>query len=381
MTSDRLRIAIDGRPALWPRTGIGTIAANVLNTISDFDKANRYFAYFNSDPAKGFVHPPSIETRWGGPHHKLAWANTWLPRQLALDSIDIFITFLDKELPLLPTETRIVSMVHDLIPLKFPGVVFRNPAHRAYYNILIRASIRRSDVVLTNSDFSRREIVAQFGADESKVRKITLGVDPMPLADRTQVARVLRRYQLQQPFLIALGSTEPRKNNAGVIEAVRRLKPEHPDLQLAIVGSNWRGRAFDAGVLHDFVRLLGHVPNEDLPVLMQSAEMLVFPSLHEGFGFPVIEAMSLGIPVVTSNLTALPEVAGDAALLINPHDADAIAAAIKTILEDQNLAADLTRRGRARASYFQWKTTCEELVAVCAGVRNSSLWQKEPVTP
>lgn len=379
MVNEPLRIAIDGRPALWPRTGIGTIAYHVLKHIQNFDHVNQYFAYFNTDLDVEFSRRLDIESRIGGPRHKLAWANTWLPLQLSRDGIDIFITFLDKELPFVPTRARVVSMVHDLIPLNFPSTVFRNAAHRLYYTALIRASARRSDIVLTNSEYSRQEIVSGLKVPGNKVRKITLGVDSTKLAGQAQIAQVLRRHSLRQPFLIALGATEPRKNNAQVIEAARRLFADYPDLQLAIAGSNWRGRTFDSSLLNDRVRLLGYVSQEDLPVLMQSAEALVFPSLHEGFGLPVIEAMALGLPVVTSNVTALPEVAGGAALLVNPDSVDEIVAAIRLILENRDLAADLGRRGRARAADFRWESTCSELVVMCEGLVNGNEWRRESV--
>ncbi len=368
MSRDGFRIAIDGRPALWPRTGIGTIARNVLKRIQLFDDSNQYFAYFDRDPGAAAGNGHSIENRWGGPRQKLVWANTWLPRQLRYDDIDVFVTFLDKDLPLAPTRARIVSMVHDLIPLKFPDVVFRNPVHRLYYNALIRASTRRADMILTNSEFSKREIVTELGADESKIYKITLGVDEAGPIDQAQVTDVLRRCDLTRPYLLALGSTEPRKNNRRVIEAMRRLQSDHPDLQLAIAGSNWRGVEFDPAMIDGRVRLLGHVADDDLPSLMQSAEMLVFPSLHEGFGLPVIEAMALGVPVVTSTAAALPEVAGDAALFADPNSADKIAAQMKRVLEDRALAENLRTRGLERARQFRWETTCAELASACSAL-------------
>jgi glycosyltransferase involved in cell wall biosynthesis len=378
---EKLRIAIDGRPALWPRTGIGTIVSNVLDRISNFDSTNQYFAYFNSDPAISSRSWDQFEKRSGGPRQKLLWANTWLPGQLKQDDIDVFITFLDKEIPLVPTRSQIVCMVHDLIPLKFPETVFRNLAHQLYYSALIRAAIRRADIILTNSDYSRREILSALGARESKIRKITLGVDRATFYDRASTDKVLKRNGLRAPFVLALGSTEPRKNNVRVLEAVRRLRADYPDLSLAIAGNNWRGKVFDSRLLDHSVRLLGHVSDADLPVLMQSAEMLVFPSLHEGFGLPVIEAMALGVPVVTSNAAALPEVAEDAALLVNPRDVDQISLAMRRILEDHNLADDLRRRGRARASNFRWETTCKELVSLCEGLTYGHAPRTEPVTP
>lgn len=379
MTNDRLRIAIDGRPALWPRTGIGTITQNVLASLPHFDNVNQFFAYFNSSPDSRLSHHSGVEARFGGPSHKLIWANTWLPRQLSRDRIDIFITFLDKELPFIPTRARIVSMVHDLIPLKFPATVFRNGMHRLYYNTLIRAAARRADIILTNSEHSRREIVSGLNVPDSKIHKITLGVEMTPSADPADVTSVLRRHGLQPPFVLALGGTEPRKNNTRVLEAFRLLAGYCPDLQLAIAGGNWRGRVFDSNLVDARVRLLGYVSQDDLPVLMQSAAVLVFPSLHEGFGLPVIEAMALGTPVVTSNVTALPEVAGGAALLVDPNHVDEIAAAIRLVVENRDLSADLSRRGRARAAHFRWDTTCHELVAACQSLMSCHDSTKEPV--
>jgi glycosyltransferase involved in cell wall biosynthesis len=363
-----LRIAIDGRPALWPRTGIGTIASNVLERIQAADNANLYFAYFDNSATGVIQNRFQMECRRGGSRQRLVWANTWLPRQLRRDNIDVFVTFLDKELPLLPTRARVVSMVHDLIPLKFPDVVFRNAAHEFYYKTLIRASTQRSDLILTNSGFSRQEIVKELGVDESKICKITLGAEVPAMSDKSQIESVLRRYGLTRPYVIALGSTEPRKNNARVMQAMHLLQPEYPDLWLAIAGNNWRGLGFESDLIGDRVRQLGHVADEDLPALMQSAEMLVFPSLHEGFGFPVIEAMAQGVPVVTSNVTALPEVAGDAALFADPNDVASIAAKMKQILDSPALAGDLRARGRVRAGLFCWDATCAELVALCGSL-------------
>jgi alpha-1,3-rhamnosyl/mannosyltransferase len=379
MSRDVLRIAIDGRPALWPRTGIGTIVRNVLRKIVRFDESNQYFAYFDNDPGAIDAWIP-VECRWGGSRQKLIWANTWLSRQLRFDGIDVFVTFLDKELPFLPTRARVVSMVHDLIPLTFPKVVFRNPAHRLYYNTLIRASIRRSNLILTNSEFSKREIISKLGAQAAKVQRITLGVDAPEPVSESRTALLLRRCELARPYVLALGSTEPRKNNRRVIEAFRAVRASHPSLQLAIAGSNWRGLTFPPGFIDGHVRELGHVPDGDLSVLMQSAEMLVFPSLHEGFGLPVIEAMALGIPVITSNTSALPEVAGDAALFADPNSTDDIAENMKLILENLSLAEDLRRRGRERARKFKWETTCAELVSACTSLTEKKDWRGQPVT-
>jgi glycosyltransferase involved in cell wall biosynthesis len=376
-----LRIAIDARPALWPRTGTGTIAHNILKNIGGTGQNAEYFAYFDTNPALHLSAYSSIQSRFGGPRQEFLWSNTWLPRQLRRDNIDVFVTFLDKEIPIFPTRCRVVSMIHDLIPLRFPKIAFRNIAHRLYYEGLIRAAARRSDVILTNSQFSRREIVSGLGIPEAKIHKITLGVETPPVIDPAHTQAVLARYRLARPYAIALGSTEPRKNNARVIEAMRRLSLAHPRLRLAIAGSPWRGVAFDRSLIDARVCLLGHVPDEDLPALMSAAEMLVFPSLHEGFGLPVVEAMALGVPVVTSNVTALPEVAGDAAFYADPTSIADIAAQMNRILTDRQLAVRLRDKGRERARLFRWETACREITSLCEVLMESSQWNRQTVTP
>jgi alpha-1,3-rhamnosyl/mannosyltransferase len=271
-------------------------------------------------------------------------------------------------------------MVHDLIPLRFPQVVFRNAAHRVYYNALIRAAVRRADAVLTNSQFSKGEIVSGLGVDENKVHPIKLGVEQAPLIDPQHAEAVLQRYGLKKPFVLALGSTEPRKNNARVIEALRMLSLQHPRLRLAIAGAPWRGRMFEPAQIDARVRLLGFVPDEDLRAIMSAAALLVFPSLHEGFGLPVLEAMALGVPVVTSLGSALPEVAGDAAVYADPLSTPSIAAQMHRVLSDAELAASMSARGRARAQLFRWQDTCAQITEVCAGLAESPTWVRQAVT-
>lgn len=380
MSPHRLRIAIDGRPALWARTGIGTIAQNVLERIQAVDPENEYVAYFDRDPGEAARAYGSITCRFGGPRHKLAWANSWLLKRLHSDRVDAYVTFLDKEVPLAPTRARIVSMIHDLIPLRFPETVFRNPLHKMYYTGLIRAAAHRSDLVLTNSAYSRDEIVRGLNLDEAKVQQIPLGVRSASSVDPMRTAGVLQRYRLERPFVLAMGSTEPRKNNARVLQAMTLLEQKHPGLKLAITGRAWRGLEFDSDLLSDRIRLLGHVADADLTVLLSAAEMLVFPSLHEGFGFPVLEAMALGTPVVTSPVTALPEVGGDAVLYADPDDAGAIAAGMEKILTDAELVAALRTKGRERAQRFRWAETCTTIASLCEGLMEKREWRTQPVT-
>ena len=367
-----MRIAIDARPALWPRTGIGTITHQVLKNIRHEAPDAHIVAYFDADPGELSHEYPSIEMAFGGPHQELMWSNTWLPRRLAYDEIDVYVTFVDKELPLMRTRSRIVCMIHDLIPLRLPEEVFRNAAHRVYYESMIRAAARRADLILTNSRFSKNEIVSSLDVHEAKVQVIPLGVGLPAEISPEQQAHALRRLGLARPYVLALGSTEPRKNVRRAIEAMQVLAPVNPDLRLAIAGAPWRGLQFDRALLSDRISVLGHVSDADLSVLMSQAEMLVFPSLHEGFGLPVIEAMAHGTPVVTSDLSAIPEVAGDAVLYADAENPADIAAQIFAVLSDSRLRMQLHRAGLARAASYRWSSTCAEIVGACTRLMEQS---------
>jgi glycosyltransferase involved in cell wall biosynthesis len=360
-----LQIAIDARPALWPTTGIGTIVRNVVLRIQQIDPGNRYKFYFDRDPAEirdrlgaesCFFHPRA---------NKLLWANTYIRRELARSKADVYITFLDKEIPFFVGRTKALCMVHDLIPLRFPETVFRNALHRLYYRTLIGAATRGADIVLTNSEYSRRELVDLLRVPEKKIRRITLGVAANETAPDH---RLLKRLELHSDYVLAVGSTEPRKNNEMVIRAFDTISARHPSLKLVIAGKEWRGRKFHSSLLSDRVILAGFVSDNELAALMESAKALVFPSLAEGFGFPVLEAMALGTPVITSQGTALPEVGGESAIYVDPNKIDEIANAMDCLMNDPGLRSELSAKGRARAKHFRWETTCRELASICREV-------------
>jgi glycosyltransferase involved in cell wall biosynthesis len=195
-----------------------------------------------------------------------------------------------------------------------------------------------------------------------------LGVETVGKDDHGHTDEVLRRYGISSPYVLALGSTEPRKNNERVIKAIQLLTPAHPNLQLAIAGKEWRGKKFRSDLLNDRIRLIGFVKDQDMPAIVGSAEMLVFASLCEGFGLPVIEGMVQGVPVVTSNVTSMPEVGGDAALYVDPYSVVDIAEKMGRVLCDSSLSATMRRKGLERAMEFQWKTTCSQIASVCASL-------------
>jgi glycosyltransferase involved in cell wall biosynthesis len=176
---------------------------------------------------------------------------------------------------------------------------------------------------------------------------------------------VIEKYSITKKYILAFGSTEPRKNNLRLIKAFNAIKKSITDISLVIVGKEWRDRKFDSVLLHDKIILTGYVPDEDIPYLYKNAEIVVFPSLYEGFGLPVLEAMTYGIPVVASNTSSLPEVGGDAVEYADPNDVSDIARAIKDLLDSEEKRKYNKEKGMLRAKQFNWRSMCKQILSVC----------------
>jgi glycosyltransferase involved in cell wall biosynthesis len=226
--------------------------------------------------------------------------------------------------------------------------------------------------VLTVSEASKRDILKYFHIPEAKVDVIYNGIDERFWSppDAADVDRIRERYQLDGRFVLYAGNIKPHKNIERLIEAFHTLKQHgFDDVKLLIIGDEVSKyatlrRAVHRYKLHKHVRFFGFVPDQTLAVLYRLAALFVFPSLYEGFGLPPLEAMASGTPVITSNVSSLPEVVGDAALLIDPYEPDAIAAAIERLLTDARLREDLRARGLKRAREFSWDQSVQRIRAI-----------------
>jgi glycosyltransferase involved in cell wall biosynthesis len=254
------------------------------------------------------------------------------------------------------TRVPTIVLVHDLVPF-VEGTRAQSRAARIE-RATIRPALRRAAAVQCTSDATRRDLAAHFPAAAARAVTIPLAADAR-FAAATANADTLQRHGLRAgSYVLAVGTLEPRKNLPRLIEAWEAVKPEvRGDTLLALVGPRgWdEEETLAAASASGNVRLLGHVPEDDLPALYAGCACFAYPSLYEGFGLPVLEAMSAGAPVVTSNVSSLPEVAGGAALLVSPLDVRASAAAIGRILTEPELASELRERGQRRASEFSWE--------------------------
>ncbi|MDQ6712037.1 MAG: glycosyltransferase family 4 protein [Candidatus Dormibacteraeota bacterium] len=255
--------------------------------------------------------------------------------------------------------SRVVVTVHDVIPLRYPGQYLRSSAHRAFFAFQMSLS-RRAAAVITVSETSKRDLVEIGRFSPSKIAVIGEGVDRDFLTSSPAELPSIDNG----PYLLAMGAGEPRKNVARVIEGFLRVADRIPH-RLLLVGAPWRGRRASlppAGI--DRIEDLGAVTNAQLRALYRGAAAFIYPSLYEGFGLPVLEAMASGTPVITSRAGSLEEIAGSAALYVDPQDASAIGDAIQQVVTDPLRRSTLVAAGQARVRLFSWEAAARQTIEV-----------------
>ncbi|HZU05831.1 MAG TPA: glycosyltransferase family 1 protein [Chloroflexota bacterium] len=356
-----MHIGIDGRIADYTVGGIAQYTRQLAAWLPRLAPAAR-FTLFRAWRARQRWSPPeAVRQRrlLTPPHHR--WERALLPLELASERLDLlhgpdFVVPLRRRCPAVVT-------VHDLAFLRYPEIL--TAESRRYYLQVERvvASVER---VIVDSQHTAADAQALLGVPAARLRVVYLAPTLAPVTDAGRVAAVRARYALEGPFLLYVGTLEPRKNLATLLRAFARLGPSTP-ARLVLAGPRgWLDEPIIAAAarLGERVRLLGPVPAADLATLYAAATAFVFPSLYEGFGLPPLEAMAAGTPVVAARASCLPEVLGEAALFVPPEDEAALAEALRAVLEDPALRADLRRRGLARAAQFSWERTAAATLAV-----------------
>ena len=337
-----LRVGIDATPAVTQGAGIGRYTRELLLALAALDTSTDYRLIFAASAAS-LKHPlpplpPNFHTR-RLPVHDIWLARLWhrarvpLPADWLTGPIDLFHSP-DFTLPPVTARTRTLLTVHDLSFVRDPNSAV--DVLRTYLNRVVPRSVARADHVLANSQATRADLMALYGTPAEKITVLYSGVNARfrPVTDAAALRAVRARYGLGDgPLVLAVGTLQPRKNYVRLIQAFARLPPTLADVRLVLAGG--RGWLFDAIFaevdrlgLRDRVLFPGFTDDADLPALYSAARVLAYPSLYEGFGLPILEAFACGTPVVASTASCLPEVAGDAALLVDPTDVDALAAAL-----------------------------------------------------
>lgn len=334
----RVDVVVNGRFTSRAITGVERYAAEVTKRL---DRRIRLIS-------------PKRELRGVAGHF---WEQFSLPRRINQDSL----LWSPANTGPLVVARQIVT-IHDCSPLDHPQ--WFQSRFAAWYRLLLPNLVRQVRLVITDSEFSQQRIIELCRVPEEKVRSIPCGVDPARFYPRPpqQIVRVSAKYGLSGDYVLMVGSLDPRKNLTTLFKAWEIVSHYHGDVNLVIAGG--KGHAFRNMRMDDLptgTRLLGYVDESDLPFLYSGAVAYVNPSLYEGFGLSVLEAMACGTAVVASNNTALPEVVGEAGLLVDPHDTHAIAAGLRSLISEPIARKLLARKGLERARMYSWENTAEQI--------------------
>jgi glycosyltransferase involved in cell wall biosynthesis len=360
-----VRIAIDARKLR--DYGVGTYVRNLLRHLARLDAATEYVVLCRTADRAAVAELGENFRAVSEPSGAYSVREQFaVPLALRREGATLFHAPHYVLPPLTPC--RSVVTIHDCIHLRFPQYL-PNRLGYAYARASLWMAAHRAARVLTVSEASKRDILGYLRVPDDRVTVIHNAIDERfheePAAD--EVMRVRERYQLNDPFILYAGNIKPHKNLERLIEAfhmTRRGDLEH--VKLLIIGdeiSKYAGlrRTVHRYKLHKHVRFFGFVPDATLAILYRLARVFIFPSLYEGFGLPPLEAMASGTPVITSNVSSLPEVVGDAAMLIDPYEPDAIAGALRRVLVDDRLREDMRERGLARAREFSWDRSVKRI--------------------
>jgi glycosyltransferase involved in cell wall biosynthesis len=357
-----MNVCIDLSAAVHHRAGIGRYSQELAAALVDLDPGSTYTAFYNrpkdAHPDPPVDRLPKICVPWGDKPWRLRTMLSHLAR-LPQDSLLPGVNLFHGADHLLPYLARVAG-VFTLYDLTYLLTDTASTWNRLYLTLMVPRFLRSAAGVIAISESGRRDLLRRYAIDPGKVRVVYGGVDarfrPPSAAAR---AEIRMRYGLPANYLLTVGTIEPRKNLPRLLEAYRTLIDRGADIGLVIAGRRgWRSGEFFARLdslgLRELVILLDSVPDAGLPALYGAADLFVFPSLYEGFGLPPLEAMACGVPVIASSSSSLPEVVGDAGVLVDPLDAGALASTIEGVLANPDLRERLKAEGAARAARFTW---------------------------
>jgi len=342
------------------RAGIPNYILNLLRALAEVDNSNEYILY-SSKPAPFDLGLPAnfseVTVSLPSPLRQF-WYQVLLPLQMKKDRIDLFH---DPVYPLpLPLSIPGVITVHDLSNYTDPGV---HRLRAVLSGKLFPVYLRKARQIITDSYFTASELERLFPDTAHKVNVVHLGISDRfkRISSSTDLESAAKTYDLPPRFFLFLGTLEPRKNIGRLLEAFALSAPDIPHSLVISGGFGWKyDRLLELLADHpyrDRILLTGYVEEALLPALISSAEFLAYPSILEGFGFPILEAMACGTPVLTSNTSSMPEIAGEAAVLVDPLSVDSITRGINELACNSGLRKDLSKRGRDRADCFSWRET------------------------
>lgn len=366
-----MRIAIDTTAMPVQRVGAGNYILNLACKIVENIGQNECVIFTNARAMHDFMAIKSratfISLTGNSRFQRILWEQFRLPALVRSNRVDLLHSP-HYTVPLV-LDCKSVVTFHDMTFFIYPQM------HKTYKNIffrtMMRLSAKRADAIIADSESTRQDILRILKIAPSRVTVVPLGVLPnyRPVL-QTQMIEVIRhKYKLPERVILYVGVLEPRKNLLMLVRAFKKLVHRGLPHSLAIVGrKGWMYEELFRSItrleLQDRIIFTGYVPEEELPLFYNIADVFVYPSVYEGFGLPVLEAMACGTPVVTSNVSSMPEIVGETGILVNPFDEQELANAIERVVTDPALSSELRHKGLMRASQFTWEQTALNTIAV-----------------
>jgi glycosyltransferase involved in cell wall biosynthesis len=370
-----MRIGIEAQRIFRPKKhGMDMVALELIKNLQRIDTENEYFIFVKPDADRNII-------RETGNFHRVEikggfypfWEQVLLPMAARKYKCDL-LHCTSNTAPVVSTVPLMITL-HDIIYLEKlmlfgkAGSWYQKLGN-VYRRWVVPPVVRKSRMVITVSDFERDRISRFFRMEPDRLKTVYNGVSQhfKPISDPAELTRIKDKYKLPDRFFFFLGNTDPKKNTRGVIQSFawfrtssgedyKLVMPDYPeDALTALV------RDLGCPEIREHIHLTGYIVNTDLPGIINLSKLFLYPSLRESFGIPILEGMACGIPVITSNTSSMPEIAGDAALLIDPHQPQQITDAIRQLLASKEMYEDLSRKGLKRSSLFSWENMARQVL-------------------
>jgi anaerobic magnesium-protoporphyrin IX monomethyl ester cyclase len=368
----KMRIGINASKARDIHTGVGRYTSNLSKSILNMNGRYNYYFYtpcrtgntIRTDIQGTYLEKPTVIKQ--NNTLRIIWEQIMLPIYSRKDSLDLF-HYTDHALSLFQRARPTIITVHDIAYVRFSNML--NKSRQIYKKRILKFSIENADIIVADSFSTKRDIVEYYGTNEKKIKVVPLGVESRfrPISN---VEEYRLKNNLPSKMILNVGTLEPRKNVVSLIKAFKKLREKRfEDYKLVIVGDKgWLYKQIFKEVedsdLKKEILFLGVVSDEDLPMLYNCADIFVYPSLYEGFGLPPLEAMACGIPVITSNTSSLPEVIGDAGIMVDPTDVTSLCENMYNLLKDRELRYHLSSKGLERSKLFSWDNTATQMLKI-----------------
>lgn len=342
-----MKIAFDIRPIVIKGNGIANYTKNIYHFLKN-DK-NIIVIECPYDRKK---------SKWQNIlFHK--WEKINLPKKLKKEKIKLYHSTRELGIPSKKV-CKYISTIHDVIPCIMPEEYYPNKLKRYFlYTLQVKNAIKNSDIIITDSNYSKSDIIKHFKVDENKIRVVYLGIDnQFKTVEEEKILNTKAKLNINKKYILGIGGTEYRKNIKHLVEAFELFNKERKNEYILVIVGKLNCKYNIKG---DNIKYTGYIIDEDLVALYNGAEVFVYPSLYEGFGLPPLEAMACGTPVVTSNITSIPEIIGDAAELVDPYKVLDIKKGIDKIIDDKFYREKLIQKAYEKIKEYSWEITVEKI--------------------